>query len=217
MSSSMPAAVRELPFAEKLQLVEALWDDLARFARADPIVRLTQGRARSPLSGNTSPIPAKVRLGMRSSAGCWARNERQPIVRSRPSGICSRPFSIMSRWSQVSERRLCKGWTRRLPRSRWRRPGFRKRYGEFRLLVVKRFPYGVFYLFDGTARFGRRHCPAHARSGVHPPPAGTLIHACALLRAAYAAVFMLDMAGSGLALTKAARPRHRFAPCPSPS
>lgn len=28
--------------------------------------------------------------------------------------------------------------------------GFRKRHGEFRLLVVKRFPYGVFYLFDGT-------------------------------------------------------------------
>ena len=28
--------------------------------------------------------------------------------------------------------------------------GFRKRHGEFRLLVVNRFPYGVFYLFDGT-------------------------------------------------------------------
>lgn len=28
--------------------------------------------------------------------------------------------------------------------------GFRKRYGEFRLLVVNRFPYGVFYLFDDT-------------------------------------------------------------------
>ena len=26
--------------------------------------------------------------------------------------------------------------------------GFRKRYGEFRLLVVNRFPYGVFYHFD---------------------------------------------------------------------
>lgn len=29
MSQSMPAAVSELPFAEKLRLVEALWDDLA--------------------------------------------------------------------------------------------------------------------------------------------------------------------------------------------
>jgi hypothetical protein len=28
--------------------------------------------------------------------------------------------------------------------------GFRKRHGEFRLLVVNRFPCGVFYLFDGT-------------------------------------------------------------------
>ena len=28
--------------------------------------------------------------------------------------------------------------------------GFRKRHGEFRLLVVNRFPYGIFYLFDGT-------------------------------------------------------------------
>lgn len=30
MSPSLPAVVRELPFVEKLQLVEALWDDLAR-------------------------------------------------------------------------------------------------------------------------------------------------------------------------------------------
>jgi len=29
MSQSLPAAVSELPFAEKLRLVEALWDDLA--------------------------------------------------------------------------------------------------------------------------------------------------------------------------------------------
>ena len=29
--------------------------------------------------------------------------------------------------------------------------GFRKRHGEFRLLVVNRFPNGAFYLFDGTA------------------------------------------------------------------
>ncbi len=29
--------------------------------------------------------------------------------------------------------------------------GFRKRHGEFRLLVVNRFPYGVFYIFDGRA------------------------------------------------------------------
>ena len=40
--------------------------------------------------------------------------------------------------------------------------GFRKRYGEFRLLVVNRFPSGVFDLFDGTVISVRRHCPAHA-------------------------------------------------------
>lgn len=28
--------------------------------------------------------------------------------------------------------------------------GFRKRHGEFRLVVVNRFPYGVFYLLDGS-------------------------------------------------------------------
>ncbi len=28
--------------------------------------------------------------------------------------------------------------------------GFRQRHGEFRLLVVNRFPYGVFCLFDAT-------------------------------------------------------------------
>jgi plasmid stabilization system protein ParE len=27
--------------------------------------------------------------------------------------------------------------------------GYRKRHGEFRLLVLRQFPYGVFYLFDG--------------------------------------------------------------------
>jgi len=37
MSSSLPAAVRELPFAEKLQLVEALWDDLARSPEQIPM------------------------------------------------------------------------------------------------------------------------------------------------------------------------------------
>lgn len=34
--------------------------------------------------------------------------------------------------------------------------GFRKRHGEFRLLVVNRFPYGVFYLFDGTVFLSSR-------------------------------------------------------------
>ena len=33
----MPAVVRELPFAEKLQLVEALWDDLARSPERIPL------------------------------------------------------------------------------------------------------------------------------------------------------------------------------------
>ena len=37
MSSSLPAAVRELPFTEKLQLVEALWDDLARSPERIPL------------------------------------------------------------------------------------------------------------------------------------------------------------------------------------
>lgn len=37
MSSSLPAAVRELPFAEKLQLVESLWDDLARSPERIPL------------------------------------------------------------------------------------------------------------------------------------------------------------------------------------
>ena len=37
MSPSLPAAVRELPFAEKLQLVEALWDDLARSPERIPL------------------------------------------------------------------------------------------------------------------------------------------------------------------------------------
>jgi putative addiction module component (TIGR02574 family) len=33
----MPAVVRELPFAEKLLLVEALWDDLARSPERIPM------------------------------------------------------------------------------------------------------------------------------------------------------------------------------------
>ena len=33
----MPTAVRELPFAEKLQLVEALWDDLTRSPERIPV------------------------------------------------------------------------------------------------------------------------------------------------------------------------------------
>ncbi len=37
MNASLPAAVRELPFAEKLQLVEALWDDLARSPERIPM------------------------------------------------------------------------------------------------------------------------------------------------------------------------------------
>ncbi len=37
MSSTLPAAVRELPFAQKLQLVEALWDDLARSPERIPL------------------------------------------------------------------------------------------------------------------------------------------------------------------------------------
>ena len=37
MSSSLPAAVRELPFAEKLELVESLWDDLARSPERIPL------------------------------------------------------------------------------------------------------------------------------------------------------------------------------------
>lgn len=28
--------------------------------------------------------------------------------------------------------------------------GYRKRFDEFRLLTVRRFPYGVFFVFDGT-------------------------------------------------------------------
>ena len=36
-SQTLPAAVRELPFAEKLQLVEALWDDLARSPERIPL------------------------------------------------------------------------------------------------------------------------------------------------------------------------------------
>lgn len=28
--------------------------------------------------------------------------------------------------------------------------GYRKRYREFRLLTVRRFPHGVFFVFDGT-------------------------------------------------------------------
>ena len=37
MSSSLTDAVRELPFAEKLQLVESLWDDLARSPERIPL------------------------------------------------------------------------------------------------------------------------------------------------------------------------------------
>ncbi len=37
MNSSLPAAVRELLFTEKLQLVEALWDDLARSPERIPL------------------------------------------------------------------------------------------------------------------------------------------------------------------------------------
>ncbi len=37
MSSPLPAAVRELSFAEKRQLVESLWDDLARSPERIPL------------------------------------------------------------------------------------------------------------------------------------------------------------------------------------
>lgn len=37
MSSSVPATVRELPFAEKLHLVGVLWDDLASSPECIPL------------------------------------------------------------------------------------------------------------------------------------------------------------------------------------
>lgn len=49
--------------------------------------------------------------------------------------------------------------------------GFRKRHDEFRLLVVNRFPYGVFYLFRRHAYFGRRHSATQERSRIHLPSA----------------------------------------------
>jgi putative addiction module component (TIGR02574 family) len=64
MGSPLPAAVRELPFAEKLQLVESLWDDLARSPERIPLSDALKAELDRRYQ-DYLPIPAKVRVGMK--------------------------------------------------------------------------------------------------------------------------------------------------------